>query len=464
MLTSTPKANGHAISRDLNPRLVACSALKPLGQEARRHTHRQIKKLARSLDETGFVIPIVIDPKFRVVAGWAVVLAARSLGLTEVPAITLVDLDEAKLRSLRLALNRLGEDSGWDEALLKLEFAEILALDSEMDLLITGFEMGEIDLHLSSDDDEEDKMPLNNEALPSITVFGDVWNLGEHRIVCGDALDPQTYDLLMAGDVAQLVFADPPWNVPIDGHVSGLGAVRHAEFAMASGEMSPAEFQKFLQTSLGHAARHSIDGSIHYVAMDWRGMSDLLAATSDIFAEMKNVCVWNKTNAGMGSLYRSKHELFFVFKKGRTPHINNVELGRHGRSRSNVWDYPGQNSRNGTDKSKLSLHPTVKPVALVADAIRDCSHRNGIVLDPFGGSGTTLIAAEKTGRRARLIEYEPRFVDVTIRRWQQLSGRAAAHAVTGVLFNEGALRRNSEAVSNDRTGVAEYLRSDRSRT
>ena len=268
------------------------------------------------------------------------------------------------------------------------------------------------------------------------TALGDIWVLGEHRIVCGDARDAHTYRLLMNDDLAQVVFTDPPWNVAIDGHVSGLGAVRHAEFAMASGEMSSPEFQAFLASTLGHATAHAIDGSIHFVCMDWRRISELMRATADIYTEMKNLCVWNKSNAGMGSLYRSKHELFFVFKKGRAPHINNVELGRFGRSRSNVWDHPGQNGRNGTAKSKLSLHPTVKPVALVADALRDCSHRAGIVLDPFGGAGTTLIAAEKTSRRARLVEIDPGFVDVTVRRWQQLTGRSATHALTGVRFDQ----------------------------
>ena len=447
-------ANGYVLSRDLNPRLVACSSLKQLGHDTRLHPTRQIQKLAASISEFGFVIPVVIDRESRVVAGWGLVLAARRLGLQDVSVITIADLDDVKLRSLRLALNRLGDESGWDESALKLEFSEIIALDQTIDLQITGFEMGEIDVHLSSGDDEEDEILNNNNALPPITIFGDIWNLDNHRIVCGDALNVQTLDLLMAGDLAQVVFADPPWNVQIDGHVSGLGAVRHAEFAMASGEMLPAEYQSFLRMALGHAAHHSIDGSIHYVAIDWRHISDLLTATSDIFTETKNVCVWNKTNAGMGSLYRSKHELFFVFKKGRAPHINNIELGRHGRSRSNVWDYPGQNSRNNTAKSKLSLHPTAKPVALVADALRDCSHHNGIVLDPFGGSGTTLIAAQKTGRRARLIEYEPRFVDTTVRRWQQLTGLKATHAVTGLAFEQcSPVANDLDDPANDLYGV-----------
>ena len=230
------------------------------------------------------------------------------------------------------------------------------------------------------------------------------------------------------------MFTDPPWNIPIARNVSGLGAIKHAEFAMASGEMSSAEFEIFLATTLGHAARYAIDGSLHFVCMDWRHIKELLCATADLYTETKNLCIWNKSNSGMGSLYRSKHELVFVFKRGKAAHINNIELGRFGRHRSNVWDYPSQNTLTNSPKGKLSLHPTVKPVALVADAVRDCSNLNGIVLDPFGGAGTTLIAAERTERRARLMEIEPRFVDCTVRRWQQLTGKIAVHAETGVSF------------------------------
>jgi 16S rRNA G966 N2-methylase RsmD len=253
-------------------------------------------------------------------------------------------------------------------------------------------------------------------------------------ILCADALVSESFARLLEVERAQLVFVDPPWNIPIAGHVSGLGSIKHDDFAMACGEMSAAEFESFLRTSLGHDATYSDDGSIHFVCMHWAKIRELLAAAADLYSETKNLCVWSKSNAGMGSLYRSRHELIFVFKRGNGPHINNVELGRFGRNRSNVWDYPGQNVLNGTSKSKLSLHPTVKPVALVADAIRDCSHRNGIILDSFGGAGTTLIAAEKTGRRARLIEIDPRYVDVTIKRWQNVTGRTAVNADTGTPY------------------------------
>ena len=427
--------NGYAVSRDLAPVLVCTEKLKPLGRQTHRHPRRQLDKLAASIAEFGFVLPIVIDLHAQVVAGWGLVLAARQLGLPQVPAVTVTDLDQAKLRLLRLALNRLGEDSSWDVDALTLEFSDLLALDTRIDLQISGFEMAEIDRRLcASAADEEDEIPRINQRSSPFTKPGDIWVLDQHRIICGDALQAETYSRLLENERAQMIFTDPPWNVPIEGHVSGLGTVKHPEFAMASGEMSSAEFETFLATALGHAARYALDGSIHFVVIDWRHIKELLGATADLYSEMKNLCIWNKSNAGMGSLYRSKHELVFVFKKGKAPHINNIELGRFGRHRSNVWDYPGQNTLSNSAKGKLSLHPTVKPVALVADAMRDCSNLDGIVLDPFGGAGTTLIAAERTGRRARLIEIEPRFVDCTVRRWQQLTGRKAVHAETGLPF------------------------------
>jgi DNA modification methylase len=432
-LQPVPRGNGFSVSRDLNPVLVPVESLKPLGRETRKHSASQIRKLAESLEQFGFVLPIIIDVDDRVVAGWGLVIAARRLNLLEIPAVTIVDLDEAKLRSLRLALNRLGEDLIWDPAALTLEFSDILEMDGTIDLQITGFEMGEIDVSLDGAGiDEEDELPT--EPSSPVTQVGDLWIAGEHRIFCGDALLPASYEAVLGADRAEMVFADPPYNVAIEGNVSGLGAAKHDEFAMASGEMSPAEFAKFLQDSFSLVARHSIDGAIHFICMDWRHVEELMGATKEIYSELKNICVWNKSNAGMGSLYRSKHEFIFVFKNGKKPHINNIALGRFGRSRTNVWDYGGQNVLNGTGKSKLALHPTVKPVALVADAIRDCSNRNGIILDPFGGAGTTLIAAEKTGRRARLIEIDPGYVDATVLRWQRLTGRTARNAITGVPF------------------------------
>jgi DNA modification methylase len=430
-----PSSNGFPIARDLTPRLVRIDQLRPLGREARKHPRGQIRKLKSSLERSGFVLPIVIDGEFRVVSGSGLTQAARELGLTEIPAISIADLDEARLRLLRLALNRLGEDSSWDADALAMEFAEIFQIDNAADLSISGFEMGEIDAAFSDSGlDEEDDLSSPDSITSPITQRGDLWRLADHRILCGDGLAAESYVRLLGGEQAQMGNTDPPWNIPIDGNVSGLGAVKHKDFAMGCGEMTKTEFTAFLHMALGHLARNSIDGSIHFVCMHWSKMAELLAATSDVYSDLKNVCVWCKPNGGMGSLYRSRHEFVFVFKRGGAPHINNVELGRFGRNRTNVWEYPGQNVLNGTSKSKLSLHPTAKPVALVADTIRDCSNRGGIVLDPFGGSGTTLIAAQKTGRRARLIELDPRYVDATIRRWINVTGGAAVNVDTGASF------------------------------
>jgi 16S rRNA G966 N2-methylase RsmD len=263
-------------------------------------------------------------------------------------------------------------------------------------------------------------------------------------VLCGDATDPQAFAALLGSERAQLVFIDPPYNVPIGGHVCGLGSIQHAEFAMASGEMSEVEFTRFLQTVFGHLVAHSADGSIHFVCMDWRHVYELLTAARGLYAEQKNLCIWNKDNGGMGSLYRSKHELVFVFKAGSGPHVNNVELGKHGRYRTNVWDYAGVNGLKAGRLEELALHPTVKPVALVADALLDCSSRGGLVLDCFLGSGTTLIAAEKTGRRAAGMELDPTYVDTALRRWQEFTGQEPVHAVSGRTFTaEAAARREA---------------------
>jgi DNA modification methylase len=272
--------------------------------------------------------------------------------------------------------------------------------------------------------------------VTSDTRLGDVWCFGDsHRLICGDSTKSETYQQLLGDARAQMVFTDPPYNVPISGHVGGLGTIRHREFAMASGEMSQPQFTAFLQSVFGHLATYSVPGSVHFQCMDWRHCSEIMAAGAAAYTDLKNICVWAKNNGGMGSLYRSQHEFVFVFKSGTAPHINNVELGKHGRYRTNVWSYAGVNSFGG-DRSDLALHPTVKPVAMVADAIRDCSHRKGIVLDAFVGSGTTLIAAEKTGRRGYGIEIDPGYCDVTIRRMGAVCGLEAVLEATGQGFDE----------------------------
>jgi DNA modification methylase len=445
-----PRGNGYPIWRDLNPTLVCLEGLRPLGRETRKHPPGQIQKLATSLERFGQASPILIDANERVVSGWGLVLAATRLGLTELLAVRIADLGEAKLRALRLALNRTGEDAVWDDAELSLELTEILEIDSEFELELSGFEMAEIDALLDSGEDLEDELPILAEAAAGVTKPGDLWIAGEHRILCDDALKAESHQRLMDSERAQMVFTDPPWNIPIEDNVSGLGSIRHGDFAMACGEMTPGQFQAFLATAFGHVASHSQDGAIAFICMHWSKIGALLSSAASIYGDPKNLCVWNKANAGMGTLYRSKHELIFLFKTGGAPHVNNIQLGRFGRHRTNVWDYPGQNCLNGSAKSKLALHPTVKPVALVADAIKDCSNRGGLILDPFGGAGTTLIAAEKMGRRGRLIERDPRYVDATIARWQHVTGRRAVNAETGETFPGRADPASLPASENSR--------------
>lgn len=413
--------------------------LKPRHANPRTHSRKQLEQIASSIREFGFTVPILIDAKDVVIAGHGRLEAAKLLGMTEVPTICLDHMSEAQIRAYVIADNKLAENAGWDNDILAIEFEYLSELELDLDATVTGFETAEIDLLLDNDGgqgpDEADELPELDRRGSPVTLFGDLWLLGPHRLVCADATKQQSYQQLMADELAEVVFVDPPYNVPIDGHVCGLGAVKHREFAMGVGEMSEPEFTRFLQTAFEHLAAASIAGSIHFVCMDWRHLHEVTEAGRTIYGELKNLCVWNKTNAGMGALYRSKHELVFVFKSGTKPHINNVELGRYGRYRTNVWDYPGVNTLREGRREELAMHPTVKPVRMVADAIRDCSRRGAIVLDSFGGSGTTLLAAEKAGRRGYLMELDPVYVDVAIERWRKLTGGYVKHAESGLDFD-----------------------------
>ncbi|MEQ9015742.1 MAG: DNA methyltransferase [Marinovum algicola] len=438
-----PGSNRDPLRHDLTPHPVPIAALRPLGRAARRHPAAQLAKLARSLERFGFVLPVLIDGQGRVIGGWALVQAARRLDLVEVPAVTLGDLDEAEARALRLALDRLAEDADWNRDELRLELDAILEFDMAFELEAIGFETAEIDLMLgeSVETEADDAVPEGDGDAPPVTRPGDLWGLGPHRVLCADATEAAAYARLLGDDRARLVFTDPPYNVPIPGHVSGLGRHRHGDFAMASGEMSEAAFTDFLATVFGHLAAHGTDGALHYVCMDWRHLHEALTAGKRVYSALKNLCVWNKTNAGMGSLYRSKHELVLVFKAGTAPHVNTVALGRHGRSRSNVWDYPGLAAFGAGRDAALARHPTVKPVALVADAIRDALRRGDLVLDPFLGSGTTVIAAAKTGRRCAGLELDPVYVDRILERWQAWGGETPVLEETGESFTAVAARR-----------------------
>jgi DNA modification methylase len=413
-----------------DPRQLVRAPVNP-----RTHSPRQIEQIVQSIRSFGFNNPVLLDNGNQIIAGHGRVAAALVLDMTMVPTVRLDHLTPSQKRAYVIADNRLAELAGWDSDVLAIELEGLMELDLEFEIGDIGFETPEIDLLLEARRVEDATEQADNlselENLPATARLGDLWKLGDHLLFCGDALDRYSYRTLLGDEKAEMVFTDPPYNVPINGHVSGLGKARHDEFVMASGEMSAAQFTTFLRTAATLAASMSIDGAIHFICMDWRHLEELFAATLGIYSERKNLCVWVKTSGGMGSLYRSQHELVGVFKVGRAKHINNVALGRHGRNRTNVWTYPGMNSFQHGREAGLDMHPTLKPVALVRDAIYDCSSRGGLILDVFGGAGTTLIAAEQTGRRARLIELNPRYVDVTLHRFAKATGIAPLNLWTG---------------------------------
>jgi hypothetical protein len=431
---------------DLHVKERPVDSLRPHPKNPRTHSAKQIRQIADSIRTFGFTTPLLIDATGTVIAGHGRLRAAKQLGLATVPTIRLDHLSKEQIRALVIADNKLAELAGWDQDLLALELQGLAELELDFDLEVIGFETPEIDLLIgtavkSDEPDPADEVPSIDPEGNTVSRLGDLWAIGPHRLLCGDALDESAYARLLGDRKARTVFADPPYNVPIEGHVSGLGRHRHGAFAMASGEMSEAEFAGFLEKALRHHVAHSIDGAIHFVCMDWRHLSELLAAGRSLYSQFTNLCVWAKTNAGMGSLYRSQHELVAVFKVGTAPHVNNIELGRHGRYRTNVWRYAGANSFGPERDKGLAMHPTVKPVHLVADAILDCSRRGDLVLDGFAGSGTTLLAAERTGRVGYGLEIDPHYVDVALQRMAEHAGLEPVHAESGKSFDEIAAER-----------------------
>jgi DNA modification methylase len=424
-----------AYARQMELRPLA--SLMPYAGNARTHSRAQIQQIADSIRAFGFVNPILVDATGEIIAGHGRLAAAQLLGLSEVPVLPITHLTPAQKRAYVLADNRLAEKAGWDKEILAIELEALIGFDFEVEL--TGFALAEIDLILDEDrsrkpeacaPDAADDIPAV--LGPALTRPGDLWQLGPHRLICGDARDAAAIERLLGGAKVDLIFTDPPYNVAIDGHVGGLGKVKHREFAMAAGEMSPEQFTSFLREALAPAATRCREGAIAFVCMDWRHMREMIAAGDTVFTELKNLCVWNKTNGGMGSFYRSKHELVFVWKVKPGPHVNSFGLGDTGRYRTNVWDYAGVNSFGGSRDTDLAMHPTVKPVALVGDAIRDCSRRGDLILDMFGGSGTTLIAADLAGRRAHLVEYDLLYCDTIVSRWEALTGKRAMHLDSGL--------------------------------
>lgn len=415
--------------------------LQPDSQNPRVHSERQIRQVARSIQAFGFNVPFLVDSKLQVVAGHGRLAACKLLGINRVPTICLDHLNANQIRAFMIADNRLTENAGWDDHLLAEQLKTLSEAQLDFSLEATGFEMGEIDLRIENiasppEADAADALPTTSSPV-AVAKPGDLWLLGRNRLVCGDALVGPTYQRLMNGRLAAAVSTDPPYNDPIDGYVTGFGKVHHKEFAMASGEMAEGEFTDYLSKTFNNLTVASTPGSLHYIFMDWRHTKQLLAAAERNYTELKNVCVWVKESGGQGSFYRSQHELVFVFKNGKTKHRNNVQLGQYGRYRSNVWQYPRVNSRcSQVEEPNLQLHPTVKPVAMVAEAIMDCTARGEIVLDTFLGSGTTLIAAERVGRICFGIELDPGYVDLAIRRWETYTGDTARHAKSKRSFRD----------------------------
>jgi DNA modification methylase len=428
-------------------RLTPVQLLTAHPKNARTHSKQQIARIADSINRFGFTAPVIADEHNVILAGHGRWLAAKHLELSSVPVVVLSGLTHAQKRAYLLADNKLAEKAGWDRAALALELCDLgpLLAGEGLDLQITGFDAPEIDSLLGDlvdrEDDPADAAP--EIAAEAVSRTGDLWLLGKHRLLCGDARDPAHMKILMNGASAAMVFADPPYNVKVSS-IQGRGKIKHREFVAGSGEMSRADFIQFLEQALGLTAQHSSDGSIHYVCMDWKHIGELLAAGERVYSELKNLIVWAKTNAGQGSFYRSQHELIFAFKNGDAPHRNNFELGQHGRHRSNLWTYAGVNTFRANRLDELAIHPTVKPVALVADAMRDCSRRGEVVLDPFVGSGTTILAAERVGRRGYGLDLDPLYVDAAVRRWQAFTRRDAVLADTSKTFDETALDRSSK--------------------
>lgn len=396
------------------------SDLKPRSGNARTHSQKQIRKIGDSIRQFGFVNPIIVDERRCIIAGHGRLEAARQLGLETVPTIELDHLSPAEVRALVLADNKLATLAGWDRELLSIEIAELVLIAPDLDLTVTGFETEELENLQDFAPNLDDEFSVSTIAAPgfetAISEVGDLWHIGKHRLLCGDALDVRSYRKLLGAERVDLVITDPPYNVPIAGHVSGLGATLHREFAMGSGELSREQFRRFLGDACAHMARFSRSGSLHFIFMDWRSIGDLIVVGEQIYDDLLNVIVWVKNNGGMGSLYRSRHEFVALFKKGKRSHINNVELGSNGRYRTNVWEYPGISSFGSARASELKLHPTVKNTKMIIDAIKDVTESGALVLDAFAGSGTTLIAAEKCRRTARLIELDPIYCDVIVRR------------------------------------------------
>ena len=401
-----------------------------------------------SVSAHGIVAPLLVDAKNVLIDGEAVLEAAKRLGIPSIPIVRLDHLSAEEVRIVRLAQKKLATYSDWNQKELKAELIELLDIESEVSIEVTGFELAEIDEIVSEPIEEVAEpgaLPEPIEPGPAVSQLGDIWHLSEHKLMCGSSLDREYLGQLMDGERARMVLTDAPYNVNIAGNVSGLGKKTHREFVAGSGEMSETEFAQFLKECIGLHAEFCRDGALLYEFMDWKHGGEMYAAIAANDLTMVALAVWVKSAGGMGSLYRSQHELCFIARKGDAPHCNNVKLDKYGRYRTNCWQYPGMNSFGKDRDELLAMHPTVKNLTMFADAIRDVTDRGDIVFDGFAGSGTTIIAADKTGRIARCLELDPLYVDCSIRRWEKFSGVAARlGSPDGPTFAEVACLRQAE--------------------
>ena len=414
-----------------NLQMIDIALIIASNKSLRKHYQKQLQKIINAIKKFGFTNPILVDKQLRIIAGELRLLAAKKLGLRQIPVIILEDLTPEEADAIRILDNRIAEDGEWNFGNLKEEVEKLMKFDITFeDLGFDTVDYDEIFLIKDSDEskvhnsDKEDESWLDANIPPKVK-FGDLWRLGDHFVYCGDSLLAKSFEIIMQGELAQIVITDPPYNCKINGHVCGLGKTKHDEFAMASGEMTETEFAEFISKFMQNLIKFSIDGSLHYLFMDWAGLNTLLTQGKRHYTDLKNIAVWNKLSGGMGLLYRSQNEMIPIFKNGKAKHQNHIQLGKNGRYRTNVWDYPGVRATNPESLELLKLHPTVKSVPMLHDILLDSSSKNDIVLDCFGGSGSTLLAAERCKRRARLIEISPRYVDVTIYRWEKETGKTA---------------------------------------
>jgi DNA modification methylase len=446
---AAPGAAPRALRNDVLPPLeivhLPLGELRSPARNVRKRDPVHMREVAATISALGFCVPVLVGKNNVVIDGEVRVEAAKLLGLSNIPCVRIDHLSGAEQQVLRLAANRLGEKGQWDLDNLKIEFEELILAEAPIE--ISGFSSDEIDQIVIGDEVEVAEQGPLEPTLGAVAVarLGDHFRLGTHSLICGDATNPAILTRLMGGaSPGRLILTDVPYNVPIAGHVTG-GA--HREFAMASGEMSSREFLDFIGASIEAALPHICEGGVFATFIDWRGLPTVHTAATRLGLTPLNLIVWAKTNAGMGSLYRSQHELLPLFKKGDVRHVNNVELGKRGRSRSNVWTYPGASSLGSDARRGLQDHPTVKPTAMLEDALLDLSNRGDIVIDPFLGSGSTLIAAEKSGRVCHGVELDPLYVDVIIRRYEAATGEAAVFLETGETFHDLSVRRALEGAA-----------------